>query len=90
MKSFEELMSFLSEQELALLCQLNSVIGREMLLTYNIYRLLNEDLVKVCEPLVRKAGEAAPYRHSYKLTDRGVQFLDWLRDESKRHSSVGA
>ena len=90
MKTFEELMSFLSEQEVALLCQLNGVVGREMLLTYNIYRLLHEGLVKVCEPLVRKAGEPAPYRHSYKLTERGTQFLDWLRCESARQSQVGA
>ena len=90
MKTFEMLMSSLTEQELALLCQLNNIVGRETLLIYNIYRLLNEDLIKVCEPLVRKAGEPLPYRHSYKLTERGVRFLEWLRSEGVRHSQVGA
>lgn len=90
MEGFEELMSSLSQQELALLCRLNSVVGREMLVTCNIYRLLKEGLVKVGEPLVRNADEPSPYLHSYKLTERGVQFLRWLRNESSRRSHVGS
>ena len=90
MRGFEELMSSLSEQEIALMCRLSSVVGREMLVTCNIYRLLKEGLVKVGEPLVRKADEPSPYLHTYKLTERGVQFLAWLRRESGRQSHVGA
>lgn len=90
MKDFDELVYRLTQQELALLCQLNSVVGREMLLTHNIYRLLKEELVRVCEPLLRKANESLPYQHSYKLTERGGQLLDWLRNEGARRSSVGA
>jgi len=90
MKEFDELVACLTQRELALLCQLNSVVGREMLLTHNIYRLLKEGLVKVCEPLLRKTNESSPYQHSYKLTERGGQLLDWLRSESARRSSVGA
>ena len=90
MKDFDKLVSCLTQQELALLCQLNSVVGREMLLTLNIYKLLKEGLVKVCEPLLRKADESSPYQHSYKLAERGTQLLDWLRSESARQSSVGA
>ena len=90
MEGFEELVSNLSRQELALLCQLNSVVGREMLVTCNIYRLLKEALVKVGAPLVRRAGEPSPYNHSYKLTARGARFLAWLRSESGRWSHVGA
>ena len=90
MDGFEELMKSLSQQELALLCQLNSVVGREMLVTCNIYRLLREGLVKVCEPLVRKTDEPSPYRHSYKLTERGVRLLNWLRSESSRQTHVGS
>ena len=90
MKNFNELVSCLTRQELALMCQLNSIVGHEMLLTHNIYRLLKEGLVKVCEPLLRKAGDSSPYLHSYKLTERGGQLLDWLRSESARGSSVGA
>ena len=90
MKNFNELVTCLTQRELALMCQLNSVVGREMLLTYNIYRLLKEGLVRVCEPLLRKSGESSPYLHSYKLTERGGQLLDWLRTEGARKSSVGA
>ena len=89
-KDFDELVSCLTQQELALLCQLNNIVGREMLLTHNIYRLLKEGLVRVCEPLLRKSGESSPYLHSYKLTERGGQLLDWLRSEGTRKSSVGA
>ena len=90
MEGFEELVSSLSRQELALLCQLNSVVGREMLVTCNIYRLLKEGLAKVGAPLIRRAGEVSPYNHSYKLTDRGARFLAWLRSEGNRRAHVGA
>ncbi|GEM_PF-5474588 len=89
MEDFEGLMSVMSRQELALLCQLNSIVGREMLVTCNIYRLLNEGLVRVCEPLVRPTGEPQPFLHSYKLTSRGVKFLAWVRGEASRRSHVG-
>ncbi len=90
MDRFEELLASLSQQELALLCQLSSVVGREMLITCNIYRLLKEGLVKVGEPLVRNSDGHSPYLHSYKLSKRGVEFLNRLRSESSRRANVGA
>jgi hypothetical protein len=90
MDGFEELLSSLSQQELALLCQLNGVVGREMLITCNIYRLLKEGLVKVGEPLVGSADGHSTYLHSYKLTRRGAEFLNRLRSESSRRANVGA
>ena len=90
MDNFERLMADLTRQELALLCRLNTVVGRELLVTCNIYRLIREDLLRVCEPLVRRADQPKPFLHSYKLTARGSRFLSWLRSESSRRSHVGS
>lgn len=90
MKSFHSLVRELSPEKLAFLCRLSTIVGREMLVTENVYDLMAEDLVKVSGPLIRGTGSVSGFCHSYKLTARGARFLSRLRTEGNRGTYAGS